>query len=115
SSAPKPTHSTSLPLLDSFSRAMPALPGAHQSWVAWGDWASFHTKACSRPPEPITSILIRGIQPWPGQRLKETFGRRGQFGAFFDVVREKSAHRPRPGFRHHWPHTTFAQILLDFP
>ena len=38
---------------------IPALPGAHQICVACGDWASFHTKACSRPPEPITSIFMK--------------------------------------------------------
>ena len=44
------------------SWAMPALPGAHQSRVTCGDWASFHTRACSRPPEPMTRSCIGRIE-----------------------------------------------------
>src|ERR1700730_3172704 len=36
----------------SASRAIPALPGAHQSLVTSGEAAIFHARACSRPPEP---------------------------------------------------------------
>jgi hypothetical protein len=42
----------------SASSAMPGLPGAQKSWVAWELCFSFQTKACSRPPPPITRILI---------------------------------------------------------
>src|SRR5688500_2999357 len=36
------------------SMAVPALPGAQKTFSARGDWASFHTRACSRPPLPTT-------------------------------------------------------------
>src|ERR1700760_3761148 len=42
----------------SASRAMPALPGAHQSFVTSGDAAIFHASACSRPPEPMRRICM---------------------------------------------------------
>ena len=58
SSAPRLTHSTSRPFPARRSRAIPALPGAHQSRDTRADWASFQTKACSRPPPPITSSFI---------------------------------------------------------
>ena len=46
---------------------MPALPGAHHIRVTWGDWASFQTSACSRPPEPMTSSFIEaGIEAGGG-------------------------------------------------
>ena len=41
------------------SCAMPALPGAHHICVTCGDCASFHTRACSRPPEPMTRIFMK--------------------------------------------------------
>jgi len=43
----------------SASRAMPALPGAHQSFVTKGEAAIFHAKACSRPPEPSRRMCMR--------------------------------------------------------
>jgi exodeoxyribonuclease VII large subunit len=42
----------------SASRAIPALPGAHQSFVTSGDAAIFHASACSRPPEPSKRMFI---------------------------------------------------------
>ena len=39
---------------------MPGFPGAQKMSVTPGACASFHTSACSRPPEPTTRILI-----WP--------------------------------------------------
>src|SRR2546421_628705 len=42
------------------SRAVPALPGAQKTCSARGDCASFQTRACSRPPLPMTSIFMRG-------------------------------------------------------
>src|SRR5229473_2630103 len=42
----------------SASRAMPALPGAHQSFVTKGDAAIFHARACSRPPEPSKRMCM---------------------------------------------------------
>src|SRR3954454_16948799 len=36
----------------SASREMPALPGAHHSFVSSGEAAIFQASACSRPPEP---------------------------------------------------------------
>ena len=40
----------------------PSLPGAHQICSIRGDWASFHTSACSRPPPPMTRIFIPGAE-----------------------------------------------------
>src|SRR5919108_5673898 len=36
---------------------MPGLPGAACSSVSRALWPSFHARACSRPPEPITRTL----------------------------------------------------------
>src|SRR5438477_9199770 len=41
---------------------MPALPGAHHSFVTSGDAAIFHARACSRPPEPSRRIFIGGAR-----------------------------------------------------
>src|SRR5262245_19338832 len=57
-----PRHSTSSWFFASRSCAMPALPGALQSFETCGDWASFHTSACSRPPEPTTRSFIGAIE-----------------------------------------------------
>src|SRR5438270_7169439 len=43
----------------SASRAIPALPGAHQSFITSGDAAIFHARACSRPPEPSRRMCMR--------------------------------------------------------
>src|SRR5882724_6850064 len=51
----------------SASRAMPALPGAHQSFVTSGEAAIFHARACSRPPEPSRRMCIR--KPIEGPRI----------------------------------------------
>src|SRR5699024_9054037 len=40
------------------SLAVPALPGATNTFSTFGDCASFHASACSRPPLPSTSIFI---------------------------------------------------------
>src|SRR5882757_7051137 len=37
---------------------VPAFPGAQKIWSARGDCRSFHVSACSRPPLPMTRILI---------------------------------------------------------
>ena len=37
---------------------VPAFPGAQKIWSACGDCRSFHVSACSRPPLPMTRILI---------------------------------------------------------
>mmetsp|Transcript_5369 Transcript_5369/g.14926 ORF Transcript_5369/g.14926 Transcript_5369/m.14926 type:complete len:209 (-) Transcript_5369:89-715(-) len=37
---------------------IPALPGAQNRVLQSGDWASFHARACSRPPVPTTSTFI---------------------------------------------------------
>src|ERR1700749_4276699 len=42
----------------SASRAIPAFPGAHHSFVTSGDAAIFHASACSRPPEPSRRMCI---------------------------------------------------------
>src|SRR6185437_3151300 len=39
------------------SRAVPALPGATNTFATRGDRASFHASACSRPPPPTTRIF----------------------------------------------------------
>src|SRR5437660_8599123 len=50
---------------------MPALPGAHHICLTRGDCASFHTSACSRPPEPITrSFIVSTTYFQPLQRGK---------------------------------------------
>ena len=43
--------------------AVPALPGRRRPCSARGDCASFQTRACSRPPLPMTSTFIMN---WPG-------------------------------------------------
>src|SRR5437773_1900277 len=40
------------------SRAVPALPGAQNTWATRGDCPSFHARACSRPPLPITNTFM---------------------------------------------------------
>src|SRR6266852_1995800 len=47
----------------SASRAIPALPGAHQSFVTRGEAAIFHARACSRPPEPSKRIFMNAARP----------------------------------------------------
>src|SRR5215213_9069147 len=42
----------------SASRAIPALPGAHQSLVVSGEAAIFQASACSRPPEPSRRMFM---------------------------------------------------------
>ena len=39
------------------SVAVPALPGAHSTSLTFGDCASFHASACSRPPLPINNTF----------------------------------------------------------
>ena len=50
------------------SPAVPALPGAQNTFPARGDCRSFHTSACSRPPLPITRTFIMGAASvrWSG-------------------------------------------------
>src|SRR5574343_148575 len=45
-------------LLRRGSWAVPALPGATNTWPARGDWAMRQASACSRPPEPMTRIFM---------------------------------------------------------
>ena len=52
------THSTGSPLEESLSRQIPAFPGAHHIFAILGDWASFQTSACSRPPPPTTRTFM---------------------------------------------------------
>src|SRR5690554_6226461 len=40
------------------SVALPALPGAIKTFSTRGSCATFHAKACSRPPLPIIKIFI---------------------------------------------------------
>ena len=40
------------------SSAVPALPGATKTSVTRPDRLNFHARACSLPPDPITSTLI---------------------------------------------------------
>src|SRR5512134_795970 len=60
-SASFPSYAT---LTRCWSRAVPPLPGATQTFCTRGDCASLHASACSRPPEPTTrtfiSLLERG-------------------------------------------------------
>ena len=46
----------------SASCAVPALPGAQNIRSTSGDCFSFHTSACSRPPEPMTRTFTAMIQ-----------------------------------------------------
>src|SRR5262249_18283136 len=41
-----------------FSRAVPPLPGATNTFCTLGLWASFQAMACSRPPDPITRSFM---------------------------------------------------------
>src|SRR5262249_46711806 len=45
------------------SRAVPALPGATKTLDTRGDATSFHARACSRAPEPMTRSFIRKPRP----------------------------------------------------
>ena len=68
----------------SASRAMPALPGAHQSLVTSGEAAIFHARACSRPPEPSRRMFMasagsRDSDPVSG-RTKSAAARKGDTG-----------------------------------
>ena len=76
SSAPRFTHSTGAEFFASRSCAMPALPGAHHSCVTCGDCASFHTSACSRPPEPMTRSFIKKLPADYAARRVEAMRRR---------------------------------------
>src|ERR1019366_10545667 len=51
---------------------MPALPGAHHICVACGDGASFQTRACSRPPEPMTKIFMNAPADYASGRNLES-------------------------------------------
>ena len=42
----------------SAASAIPALPGAQNTFFTFGLWAIFHTRACSLPPPPITSTFM---------------------------------------------------------
>src|SRR5512134_3382821 len=54
-SASLPSNAT---LTRCWSRAVPPLPGATQTFCTRGDCASLHASACSRPPEPTTRTFI---------------------------------------------------------
>ena len=57
--------------------AMPALPGAQARRVMLGLRASAHTRACSRPPPPMTSTSMQ-ILPSPLKaRRRAGYGQRG--------------------------------------
>ncbi len=44
------------------SPAVPALPGAHSTSLTFGDCASFHASACSRPPLPMSkTFTVRSV------------------------------------------------------
>src|SRR5687767_1700950 len=76
SSAAMLTHSTGDWFLTRRSSAIPVLPGAHHIFDTCEDCASFQTRACSRPPEPMTRSFI--------ERESETGtaeGRKGYLGA----------------------------------
>ena len=51
--------------------AMPGLPGAAYNFVQCGDWASFHARACSRPPPPITRIFMVNVSRVCGNQEDE--------------------------------------------
>src|SRR5271165_4269761 len=70
SSALRLTHSTGAPFLTNRSAAMPALPGAQQTFSDRGDLVNFQTNACSRPPEPTTRIFMDGIESGIGPSAK---------------------------------------------
>ena len=55
SSAATGTHSASW--------AIPALPGAQYIFLTFLLWDSFQTRACSRPPEPMTSMFTISTCP----------------------------------------------------
>src|SRR5260370_24232877 len=52
---------------------MPALPGAHHNSVTRGDRASFHTRACSRPPDPMTKSFIETRIEAGNQAIRKRF------------------------------------------
>src|SRR5690606_5442655 len=51
--------STSMAMFSTFaSRAVPALPGATNTFSTSADWATFQASACSRPPLPMISTFM---------------------------------------------------------
>src|SRR5581483_728649 len=71
SSADTGAHCASpLPCFNS-SSAMPAFPGAQTSFLTRGDCASFQTRACSRPPDPMTRTFMAAIQAGPPPQVQK--------------------------------------------
>ena len=100
SSAPRFTHSTDAELFSSRSCAIPALPGAHHNCVTCGDCASFHTSACSRPPEPMTRSFMKMLPADYAACRVEAMRRRDgavKIRMTNDEIRKKSENRsPKP-------------------
>ncbi len=56
--AHRPSASVTFSATRSPSLSMPGLPGAMTSRRTRGDWAIFHARACSRPPDPTSRMFI---------------------------------------------------------
>src|SRR5260370_3475293 len=61
--ASKPSRFLGSPGTHVASRQMPPFPGRQNTCATRGDWRSFHTSACSRPPLPITRTFINETAP----------------------------------------------------
>src|SRR5215510_8676149 len=62
-----------------FSRAVPPLPGATNTFCTFGLWASFQARACSRPPDPITrSFMSVAEVPHAGEEHRDAALVRGR-------------------------------------
>lgn len=91
---------------------MPSFPGAHQILLTDAQRPSFHTRACSRPPAPITRIFIVVFRFAENQ---EPYG-----GGSLSVNGELAAAQPRACscapkmFSSSFMHWDFALILIFF-
>src|SRR5215471_4592342 len=61
-------------LVSSGSSAVPALPGATNTFATRGDAAIFHASACSRPPPPMTRTFTPPAGPPQGRERSELWG-----------------------------------------
>src|SRR3954451_22044365 len=82
----------------SASRAIPALPGAHHSFVVSGEPAIFQASACSRPPEPRRRMFMGGDVAgfgWPCGSIAHGFTAKWTAGIAPHRLLHPAMHEPR--------------------